>query len=251
MELIEPMILNLPRGFNKGSLTKIVPTLGSHSWERNHYVCMQTSGINMPIQSIGGIMDNVTTETSGQLRQKKFQTLIYSVEDSHVKVLVLQGSEEDFRTLEALCSMKWRELRLPKDLHFYSWKTSKDCLATTMAGHSKQSCGRLMNWGMTSNGRCLTARISVSRKTGKESTLSDILEDNPDQKYFLSPNSGWMKRIQRSLLRHVDMGAKGTALMLLQTPKNYEQTSRIYDKKGISPTIPTASGGHHIPMVCE
>lgn len=49
-----------------------------------------------------------------------------------------------------------------------------------------QSCGRLMNWGMTRNGRFLTARISESHRIGKECSLSDILEKNPDPKYFLS-----------------------------------------------------------------
>jgi hypothetical protein len=43
-----------------------------------------------------------------------------------------------------------------------------------------------MNWGMTVNGKCLTARISESHRTGKECSLSDILEEQVDQKYFLS-----------------------------------------------------------------
>jgi len=32
---------------------------------------------------------------------------------------------------------------------------------------------RLMNWGMTVNGKCLTAKISVSPRIGKECSLSD------------------------------------------------------------------------------
>jgi hypothetical protein len=43
-----------------------------------------------------------------------------------------------------------------------------------------------MNWGMTSNGSVLTARISESHRIGNESLLSEILEDTPDPKYFLS-----------------------------------------------------------------
>lgn len=45
---------------------------------------------------------------------------------------------------------------------------------------------RLMSWGMTANGKLLTARITESHKTGKECSLLDILEERPDQKYFLS-----------------------------------------------------------------
>ncbi len=40
--------------------------------------------------------------------------------------------------------------------------------------------------GMTSNGKCLTARISESPRIGNECSLSDILEEHVDQKYFLS-----------------------------------------------------------------
>ena len=42
------------------------------------------------------------------------------------------------------------------------------------------------NWGMTANGKCLTLRISDSPKTEKGVSLSDILEESPDQKFFLS-----------------------------------------------------------------
>src|SRR3990167_2877084 len=51
---------------------------------------------------------------------------------------------------------------------------------------SPQSSPRLMSWGMTSNGKCLTARISESPRIGKECSLLEILEERPDQKYFLS-----------------------------------------------------------------
>jgi hypothetical protein len=44
----------------------------------------------------------------------------------------------------------------------------------------------LMNWGTTFNGKLLTAKISESRNTGKGYSLSDIIEENPDPKYFLS-----------------------------------------------------------------
>jgi hypothetical protein len=46
-----------------------------------------------------------------------------------------------------------------------------------------------MNWGMTCNGSVLTARISESHRIGSESLLSEILEDTPDRKYFLSDSA--------------------------------------------------------------
>ena len=42
------------------------------------------------------------------------------------------------------------------------------------------------NWGTMQSGKLLTARISEFHKTENECSLSDILEENPDPKYFLS-----------------------------------------------------------------
>lgn len=36
------------------------------------------------------------------------------------------------------------------------------------------------------NGKCLTADISEYHRIERESSLSDILEDSPDKRYFLS-----------------------------------------------------------------
>ena len=45
---------------------------------------------------------------------------------------------------------------------------------------------RWMNSGMMWNGKCLTAKISEYHKTGNVCSLSDILEENVDEKFFLS-----------------------------------------------------------------
>jgi site-specific DNA-cytosine methylase len=45
---------------------------------------------------------------------------------------------------------------------------------------------RWQNWGIGGNTRYLTAKISESPKTESECSLLDILEDSPDEKYFLS-----------------------------------------------------------------
>lgn len=42
------------------------------------------------------------------------------------------------------------------------------------------------NWGMMSNGNCLTARILEYHKIENGCSLSDILEEHVDEKYFLS-----------------------------------------------------------------
>ena len=42
------------------------------------------------------------------------------------------------------------------------------------------------NWGTMQSGKLVTARILEFHKTENECSLSDILEENPDPKYFLS-----------------------------------------------------------------
>jgi hypothetical protein len=64
----------------------------------------------------------------------------------------------------------------------------RDSSTTTEGEPLELSSQVWMNWGMTSNGNVLTARISESHRIGNESSLSEILEDTPDPKYFLSEN---------------------------------------------------------------
>ena len=67
-----------------------------------------------------------------------------------------------------------------------SLRMLKDSLTTTEEEPLKSSSKSWMAWGMTANGNCLTARISASRNTENGYSLSEILEENPDPKYFLS-----------------------------------------------------------------
>jgi site-specific DNA-cytosine methylase len=85
----------------------------------------------------------------------------------------------------------------------------KGLLSHDKGKRSLPSSPRLMNWGMTVNGKCLTAKISESHRTGKECSLSDILEEQVDQKYFLSDKASqttghnkeyYQKQIQRYTL---------------------------------------------------
>jgi DNA-cytosine methyltransferase len=84
-------------------------------------------------------------------------------------------------------------------------------------------------------------------------TLSSILEDNPDQKYFLS------EKATEGIFKQANKGNFGIKIFPEPSGKeitkveqhSFGQTSRIHKKEGISPTIPTPSGGHHIPMICE
>ena len=137
-----------------------------------------------------------TMETSQLSTKGIYQTLNSWLGDFLAKLSVWLVSGEGLTTQEVRCFLKSQEL-LNKSSHaFYSLRTSKGCYLTTKETRSILSSPRLMNWGMTANGKCLTAKISGSHKTGKECSLSDILEEHPDQKYFLSEEAAQKIKIQ-------------------------------------------------------
>jgi hypothetical protein len=115
-----------------------------------------------------------------------YQNTTSSVRDFLARVSALLGSEEDLKILEAHSSLRYAESYGLKDLAIYSLRMSKDSSPTMTGIPLKPLSERWMNLGMTANGKCLTARISAFPRIGRGCSLSDILEENPDQKYFLS-----------------------------------------------------------------
>ena len=97
-----------------------------------------------------------------------------------------QDADWDLKILEEFSSSRLLERPNKSNHVFFFCKTSKAYSITTRAGRSKQSSPRWMNWGMLSNGRCLTVKISVFPKAGNGSLLSDILEPTVSDSYFLS-----------------------------------------------------------------
>jgi len=124
--------------------------------------------------------------TSQKSTDTNCQTSTYSWEDSLARLLASLENGEALKIPEGRCSLTLREYCKQNDLDYLSLKMLKGFSATTVEELSKPSSPRLMNWGMTSNGKLLTARISVFPKTGKELSLSAILEEHPDPKYSLS-----------------------------------------------------------------
>ena len=126
------------------------------------------------------------TEMQQELYQNNCQTLTSWWEDFHARLFPSQGSVEDSTIREAQCFLKSLGLLKKNDHAFWCLRTSKGFCLTTRGIHTLQSFPRLMNWDMTLNGKLLTARISACPKTASACSLSDILEDNPPEKYFLS-----------------------------------------------------------------
>lgn len=128
----------------------------------------------------------MTSHKSQTTKSETSDTLTQSAEDFRAKLSALLEIEEDSKILEELSSLKSQGSHLYSNLNIYSLKTSKDSLTTTKEIPSRSSSQRWMNSGMMWNGKCLIAKISEYHKTGKECSLSDILEENVDEKFFLS-----------------------------------------------------------------
>lgn len=109
-----------------------------------------------------------------------------SVEDFRAKLSQLQEIDEVLKIHEELCSLKLLGSHLFSDLDIYSLKTSKDSSTTTEELRSRPSSEPWTNWGTMWNGKCLTAKILVSPKIGNVCSLSDILEEEVPEQYFLS-----------------------------------------------------------------
>ena len=82
-------------------------------------------------------------------------------------------------------------LKLPEQLNksnhlIYSSKTLKDYSITTKGELSEPSSPRLMNAGMMLNGNFVTVKTSEYHKTENGLSLSDILEEQVPEKYFLT-----------------------------------------------------------------
>ena len=129
--------------------------------------------------------------------QKNCPTLTFSVPDFLVRVSLLQGEDSVSKIQVALSSLRLPESLQKNGLHLFSWKMSPVCFRMTAAGRLLPSSPRLLSWGMISNGVCITANFSESPKAESGCILSDILEEDVSEKYFLSPAA--MARILSSL----------------------------------------------------
>lgn len=198
--------------------TDIAPTLlsasntgGKHQAgisHKNPLVVLDASGhaitTSTPTKSTPNTSEKPTTiqATLRESIQGTSPTLTSFVLDFLANPLAWRGKGRDSRIPVARYSMRFPELRKLKDLRHYSSKTLKDFFQTT---EDKPSRPFFRNWGVSDtgqSGRYLTANITESLRTGKECSLSDILETDVPDRYFLSPNQvkSLMSGIQKSKL---------------------------------------------------
>jgi len=124
--------------------------------------------------------------TLGQLTLGSFPKQTATRQDFHAKVSVLLENGGGSKTQEALYFLKSCGWLKPESLNTFSLKTSEGFFPMMEERLSEQSSALYGNWGTMRNGKCLTARTMGCHRTGRECSLSDILETEVDEKYFLS-----------------------------------------------------------------
>lgn len=166
-----------------------------------HFVALGSQRSTNTLQSclFGDFQTSLTLETAPKSIQVNYRTLICSVEDFLVSHSQSLERGEVSKIPEVRCFLRLQEYLKLKDLKLYSLKTSKAYSITTKGKLSKSSWKRWMNWGMKLNGWYLTANFSEFPRTEKGCSLSEVLEENVDQKYYLSEKA--TKKLIEGILR--------------------------------------------------
>jgi hypothetical protein len=146
-----------------------------------------------------------------------------------------------------------------KSLNISFGRMLKECLAQTVGETSPSFSLRFPKLGMLCGGKFSTPRTSVCLRTGN-ACLSSVLETEVPEKYFLSDKVAQViltavsSRVQslpdtqhHSAKAHI-LKKRGTEQeRLMRLAKGQNQANRVYDKAGLSPTVPTAGGGQTHP----
>lgn len=164
---------------------------------------------------------NFTLMTQEKLYPNSYPISTLSVEVFRANHSPSQDEDLDLKIPEERCFLRLLELLPLKNLSIFSSKIFPDCLIMTPAGYLKQSSVHWMSWGMMLCGRYLTAKILEFPSRENECILSDILEENVADKYYLS-----RKQAEKLLYK-----GKPT------------QGERIYSSNGVSCTLTSGSGG--------
>lgn len=135
--------------------------------------------------------------TLGESIQRKYLTSISFVQDFLANRFHLRARGRVSKIHVERFSSRYAELRSLKDLHYYSSRMLKDSLTMTGEKLSRSSFNRWMKWGIGSNGRFLTANTSEFPRIGSVCSLSDILEEEVPDRYFLS--STMIRQLQKQM----------------------------------------------------
>ena len=123
--------------------------------------------------------------TSNFWISKICQSLTYLTQDFPVSLSALLESAKDSTTLDVMYFNSSLELSNSSNLSSCSLKIPQDYLTMTTENHSGKYYYHFGNVGMMRNGKLLTVN-TLSHKTGKGSTLSQVLQSKVSTRYFHS-----------------------------------------------------------------
>ena len=137
-------------------------------------------------QNAEGLGDVATIRDFSRIKAVRGGIRLSSLRASLVRICRLLAKDKVLEAHEAAYSLRQSELSKNCDLMFLSLKTSKDCSQVTEAKTLSSFCKRLPTLGVMSANGNLSILTGFYPKIESGFTLSDVLEDSPDAKYFLS-----------------------------------------------------------------
>lgn len=134
-------------------------------------------------------MESGTQEMFEQLTLPIFQEPTAGLSERHAKISALPGEEQGLTEKEVALYEKflesWKSSKKKIDPHGLSTKTLRECFLVTEDLTSYQSSLKWTDSGTISSGK-ISTRDGSFRKIGSAYTLLDIIEEEVDDKYFLS-----------------------------------------------------------------
>ena len=165
-----------------------------------------TNTHNRVIEHCSIVRRNGIAQTREKSTQMNCRISTCYAEDFLARLLALPDTEKDLEIPEEPYSLNLPDWLKPGSLAICCLKMFPACLTMTAAGRLRRSSIRWSDWGIMSNGKCLTARILAFPNPAAVCTLSDILMSDAEEKYFLSPEQ--MKRLLPvSMTDHREVGS--------------------------------------------
>ena len=137
---------------------------------------------------------NTSTESGTQMMFEQltfpmFQEPIVGRSEHLAKTSHLQGDEQGLTVREVALYERflgfWKNSKKKINPHGLYMKTLRECCLATEDLTSSQSSLKWTDWGTMQNGK-LSIQNGMFHKIGSEYTLLDIIEEEVDDKYFLS-----------------------------------------------------------------
>ena len=162
-----------------------------------------------------------------------------SAPGSHASLIPGLENDRDSVIQEDNYSSRLSALSGITNLKSYSWRTLRDCYHQDEGESSPGSSIRFGTVGIWGNGVVSTARHSCL-KIENESTLSDILEENPEEHYYLSRIA--TESLIEHAWRHKRKGSGFGATLLTPFNKETIRVVRCNSSSSPDPVSPKTDG---------